>query len=291
MSWRVVVVSGNAKVDYKMDYLAIRKLDETRRVHITEIGVLILESTAISITAYAMCELIQHKVKVIFCDRQRNPLGEVMPLYGSHDTSDRVRSQVRWSREHKDLVWREIVRAKIKGQRDVLLAQGRSAASLLTGYLEQLTPGDATNREGHAAKVYFNALFGSGFSRDMDSPVNGALNYGYSLLLSAVNREIAASGYITQLGIFHDNAFNPYNLGCDFMEPLRPLVDHEVVSMRPESLGKDEKMALVRLLNREVRVDGRRHHLLYAIRLYCAGLFKALQSGNVEEIKMIEYEL
>lgn len=69
MSWRVVVVTGSAKIDYKMDYIAVRTLDETRRVHISEIGVLILESTAISITVYAVCELIAHKVKVIFCDQ------------------------------------------------------------------------------------------------------------------------------------------------------------------------------------------------------------------------------
>jgi len=52
LSWRVVVVASNAKVDFKMDYLVIRNLEETRRVHISKIAILILESTAISITAY-----------------------------------------------------------------------------------------------------------------------------------------------------------------------------------------------------------------------------------------------
>lgn len=33
MSWRVVVVSSNAKVDYKMDYLVVRSVDTTRKVH------------------------------------------------------------------------------------------------------------------------------------------------------------------------------------------------------------------------------------------------------------------
>lgn len=79
MSWRVVVVSSNAKVDYKMDYLVVRTLDETRRVHINEIAVLMLESTAVSLTAYAVCELLARKVKVIFFDKQRNPFAEVLP--------------------------------------------------------------------------------------------------------------------------------------------------------------------------------------------------------------------
>ena len=43
MSWRVVVISGNAKLDYKMDYLVVRTVDETRRIHLSEIGVLVVK--------------------------------------------------------------------------------------------------------------------------------------------------------------------------------------------------------------------------------------------------------
>ena len=75
----MVVVSSNAKVDFKMDYIVVRTLDETKRIHISEIAVLMLESTAVSITAYALCELLIHKVKVILCDKQRNPFGELLP--------------------------------------------------------------------------------------------------------------------------------------------------------------------------------------------------------------------
>ena len=32
MSWRIVVVSSNAKVDFKMDYLVIRSIDSTQRI-------------------------------------------------------------------------------------------------------------------------------------------------------------------------------------------------------------------------------------------------------------------
>lgn len=52
MSWRVVVVASNAKVDYKMDYLVVRTLDAINKIHMSEIAVLILESTAVSLTAY-----------------------------------------------------------------------------------------------------------------------------------------------------------------------------------------------------------------------------------------------
>lgn len=291
MGWRVVVVASNAKVDYKMDYLVVRSLEVTKRIHLSEISVLMLESTAVSITAYAIAEMLKQKVKIIFCDQERNPCGEVMALNGSHDTCAKIRQQIRWSPGAKQMVWTELVREKIRGQRDVLAKHGRPQAAMLTEYMQQIELNDATNREGHAAKVYFNALFGMGFARTEENNINAALNYGYSILLSAINREITAAGYLTALGVFHDNTFNAFNLGCDFMEPLRPMVDERVMQMKLSRFEHEEKMQLVSLLNEEVQFAGKSYYLNYALRMYCQGLFSALQSGDPEDVRLIRYEL
>lgn len=50
MSWRIVVISRSAKLDYKMDYLIVRQ-EEITKIHLSEIYTLIIESTAVSITA------------------------------------------------------------------------------------------------------------------------------------------------------------------------------------------------------------------------------------------------
>ena len=47
------------------------------------------------------------------------------------------------------------------------------------------------NREGHAAKVYFNAfVLAKIFTRTEENSINAALNYGYGIILSTFNREI-----------------------------------------------------------------------------------------------------
>lgn len=232
MSWRTVVITGCAKLDYKMDYLVVRKKDVTNRIHLSEISILLLESTAVSLTSMLLCELVKKKIKVIFCDESHNPHSELLPYYGSHDTSAKLRRQIVWDADIKTQVWTEIVTEKIRKQMQHLEKRGYSAqAELLHRYVLELQFGDSTNREGHAAKVYFNALFGMEFSRSDDTVVNAALNYGYGILLACFNREIVAGGYITQLGLFHDNMFNPFNLASDFMEPFRILVDQKVVEM------------------------------------------------------------
>lgn len=160
MSWRVVVVSSNAKLDYKLDYLVVRTIDEVKRVHLSEIGVLILESTAISLTSYLLCELIQRKIKVVFCDHKRNPYSELVPVQGPHDSSGRIRQQLKWPLGLRQQLWTEIVREKLRQQRDHLRYWHLPQADLLTQYLQQVQLNDTTNREAHAAKIYFNAIFG-----------------------------------------------------------------------------------------------------------------------------------
>lgn len=291
MSWRVVAVSSNAKQDYKSDYLVVRTLDGTKRIHLSEIAVLMIESTAVSLTAYLLCELAKRKIDVILCDEKRLPIGSFLPLYGSHDTSLKFRKQTQWSEEMKKLLWAEIVRNKILGQMAVLTAGDRPEVDLLARYLYEIEPGDKTNREGHAAKVYFNALFGMDFSRTQENNVNAALNYGYSILLSVFAREIVANGYSTQLGLFHSNMFNHYNLASDLMEPFRPFVDHTVRHMDLNGFDHEEKMRLVRILNRKVIVAEQEQYMLNAIKIYAKSIFEALNENDISQAKFPYYEL
>ncbi len=283
-------MSNSAKLDYQMGYLVVRK-EETIKVHISEIYMLIIESTAVSLTAALLCELTKKKIKVIFCDEKRNPSSELISYYGSHDTSVKVRNQMGWSSEIKAAVWTEIVTEKIRKQAEVLLTWHKSEADMLFQYIEEIEYGDTTNREGHAAKVYFNALFGMDFTRTEENSTNAALNYGYGIILSAFNREITANGYITQIGLFHDNMFNPFNLGSDLMEPFRPIVDQKVKSMNLQRFEHSEKMEILTILQQEVIIAERREYVNNAIKIYCRSVFDALLDNDVSLIKFYKGEL
>lgn len=290
MSWRVVVISKRAKLDYQLGYLVVRN-ESVTKIHLGEISTLLIESTAVSITTSLLAELIKKKIKVIFCDEKRNPSSELVGYYGSHDTSSKVRNQIQWSRNSKDTVWTEIVTEKIRKQKKLLEYQGKEESKLLDSYLQEIKWNDETNREGHAAKVYFNALFGLDFTRTTDCSVNSALNYGYSIILSAFTREITANGYITQLGLFHDNMFNQFNLASDLMEPFRVLVDKEVLEMKFEEFEVDEKRRLVNILNHEVVIDGKVQYVNNAVKIYCKSVFDALNENDSSLIRFYKFEL
>lgn len=279
MSWRIIVISKRAKMDYQLGYMVVRS-EEITKIHLGEISTILIESTAVSITTSLLAELAKKKIKVIFCDEKRNPSSELISYYGSHDTSNKVRKQIQWKRNIKEAVWTEIVTEKIRKQKELLEYLGKEESGLLDAYLKEICWNDESNREGHAAKVYFNALFGLAFTRTTDCPVNAALNYGYSIILSAFTREIVANGYITQLGLFHDNMFNQFNLASDLMEPFRVLIDKEVVSMNVNEFGQDEKMRLVNVLNQEIMIDGKIQYVNNAIKIYSKSIFDALNEND-----------
>lgn len=256
MSFRTVVISQRAKLDFQMNYLVVRG-EEVNKVFLDDISTIIIETTAVSLTAVLVSECIKRKIKIIFCDSKRNPAGEIVPYYGAHNTSKKVREQAQWPRALKDKVWMLIIQEKIRNQRDLMVLCKAEGHEYLTGYSEEVELGDKTNREGLAAKIYFSGLFGKDFCRDDVTPINAALDYGYALLLSAFNREIVNNGYITQLGLFHDNQFNYYNLGSDLMEPFRPIVDKKVKELMPTDFGTDEKRYLLSIFDEQVHINNK----------------------------------
>lgn len=290
MSWRTVVITRQAKLEEKLNYLYVRDAESTTKIHLSEISVLMIESTAVSLTASLLCELSKRKIKVIFCDEKRNPQSELVSYNDGCDTSLKLKKQIAWTEDFKKAVWTEIVREKILMQANLLYEMKKEECDMLYRYIDEICFGDSTNREGHAAKVYFNSLFGKDFTRQNDSPTNAALNYGYSLILSCFNREIIALGYTTKLGLFHDNMFNCFNLSSDLMEPFRPLVDREVCTMFGDAFGKEEKVQLLGVLNQNVQFCGKSQTVANAIRLYCKCVTDALCENDLGKLRFYRNE-
>ncbi len=291
MSWRTVVISNRCKLDLKMGFMVVRG-EETKRVYLDEIAILLIENPAVAMTGCLLQALVEKKVRVIFCDEKYSPFAELAPYRTAYDSSRKIRMQIAWDKDIKGAVWNEIVAEKIRNQAAFLRElEKEREAELLSSYVGQIEEYDATNREGHAAKVYFNALFGMDFSRTADIAANAALNYGYGLLLSAFNREIAVSGYLTQMGLFHTNVFNPYNFSCDLMEPYRVLVDRFVLANMPTVFEKDEKHALLSILNQEVKIANATQTVLNSIKIYCRSVFEALNEGDMSKISFYQRKI
>ena len=159
----------------------------------------------------------------------------------------------------------------------------------LLEYKDEVLIADSNNREGHAAKVYFNLLFGKDFIRGREDNINIALDYGYSILLSVFNKEIVSKGYITQLGINHKNEFNYFNLSCDLMEPFRILIDQIVIENKEKEFDKSYKYKLIDVMNNKIQIGGREYFVSNAIPIYVKSVFEAIEEADAS--KVLNYEL
>ena len=288
MGWRCVVIDSPCKLRVSNNYLIVRN-DDVRKIHLSEVYCLMIACPAVNITGIALYELTRNKIKVVFCDEKRDPYGELIGYYGSHNCAKQLRKQLGWSGAAMGFVGTEIVTQKIRNQAAVLRKYGfDERASMLDGYAAEVVRGDTANREGHAAKVYFNTLFGMSFTREKDCNVNSALNYGYAVLLSCINREVVACGRLTQLGLTHRNEFNEFNLSCDLIEPFRVLVDEDVFLNRDKPFGKERKFELVGLLNKRV-VYGKEFCLNDAVGSYVRNVFDCLDSDGQNGLALYEF--
>lgn len=284
MAYRIVRIGSRSKLETQMNYLVCRGEKETR-ILLDEISVLIIENPQVCITGALISELLSHKVRVIFCDPKHNPQGEIEPFSGCFDGPAKLLKQLGWTKEAVDDVWQSIIRMKIHNQLVCmkLHSMPEDRVTLLGKYEADVRPGDPDNREGQAARVYFNTIFGEGFDRrDEFDTKNTYLNYGYSMILSLVNREIAAYGYNNLLGIHHHGPENEFNLGCDFVEPFRPFIDEFVLSnkLNPDDFKNDMLVALTK----ECRCGNKTMIIQNAVSAYVLSLFSALNNGNADVI-------
>lgn len=278
MGWRTVIVNTHSKLSYKNNHLVFRNSERSEMIHLSEIDVILLETTDITITTMLIKRIVDEKILLIFCDDKRLPIAKILPFYGRHDSSLQLAKQLSWSDDIKSWIWTEIIGQKILNQSTHLKNQGffEKEQAILALY-NNLQKYDPTNREGHAARIYFNTLFGNQFSRSQDNDINAALNYGYTLLMSMFAREIVCSGCMTQFGLKHANQFNDFNLASDLMEPFRIIIDQIVFDNKNKEF-KQIKIQLFSIFSNTYLYNGKEMYLTNIISDYTKKAIKALNN-------------
>lgn len=283
MSWRTVILSKESRLSLRMKHLMISS-DTVVKIPLNEIAVLMIENPNIVLTGHIINALSNYKITTIICDSKMNPSSVIHSVYGHHRQSKHIRKQFEWWTERKGVLWQEITKQKILNQSKLLAMLNKDGAEELKSFSEQVDVHDATNREGHAAKVYFNRLFGTGFYRDDEEPRNWALNYGYMVLHALIARQIVSKGYLTEIGIHHINEFNQFNLASDLIEVFRPLVDFIVYENISDTFDKEDKRKILKLLEYKIQIRNSQQFLQQCIQIYLESCIQYLNEGDLSKV-------
>ena len=264
-----------------------------RSVPIEDIGFVILEHQQTNITLPLLNALSDNNVAVIFCGDNFMPNAMLMNLDSNTTQGESFRAQIDASEPLKKGLWKQVVEAKIRNQAALLNKLGKNG-DRLKPYYTNVKSGDADNREGIAAKIYWNELFGDGFVRHREgAEPNNLLNYGYTLLRAAVARALMGSGLLPALGVFHRNRYNAFPLADDIMEPYRPFVDKYIFTliqrkgMPQEELSRDWKAELLLIPTLDVVIGGKKSPLMVGVSQTTASLYKCF-SGEMRKISYPE---
>ena len=289
MTWRIVHVSQSEKMRLKLDNLVVRKQGEEFTIPLSDISMIVAEGGDTIVTLRLLSALSKYNIALIVCDNEHLPTGVYHAQNGHFRAYKKLQAQMTWTQEQKDKLWQIVTYFKINNQQDVLamLEKDLSAMQLIAEYKEQIQPGDVTNREGHAAKVYFNALFGMDFTRVTQQEadvINAGLNYGYAIIRAQMARIVAGYGLNPLLGIFHKNEYNQFNLVDDLMEPFRQIVDVWVYQhlRNQEFLKYENRLALTNLLNLKIQYGKEKCTVSGAMDKYVKGFIRCIEDKDTK---------
>ncbi|MEQ8209567.1 MAG: type II CRISPR-associated endonuclease Cas1 [Lacipirellulaceae bacterium] len=242
MNNRILDLSQSpAKLFVRDANLVVEAKDQTpARLPLVDVAVLVVSHPQVHYTHAVLAGIASAGGVFITCDGKHLPIGMLLPLAAHFAQVERFAAQASAKLPVRKRVWRQIVRAKITAQSN-LLSELRGNDAGLGQLVSQVRSGDPANVEARAARRYWQQLFADprltgadskGFRRDQSlDDGNALLNYGYTVLRAIVARAICAAGLHPSLGVHHHNKYATYPLADDLMEPVRPLVDREVVGL------------------------------------------------------------
>src|SRR5690606_3103987 len=287
MSWRVVYISEAEEIKLYLDNLKVIKGEQEVLIPLSDIHTIVVDNHRTVVTGRLMNKLAEYHILLIFCDESHHPNVFSLGLYSHYRVYGVLYKQINWSDDAKGRMWQRFVQIKIRNQASLLeyLEKDQNIVNRLRTLANHVEFEDRTSRVGHAAKLYFNELFGDSFQsmRGSVDPVDAALNYGYIVLRACVARSVVAHGLHPAFGIGHRNQFNAFNLVDDCMEVLRPVIDFWVaMTIKDENdyLTWETKQQLIRRLSSKILIDGQRQTVLNAIDLFVQSFIKAMNENN-----------
>lgn len=286
LSWRVVYIEKADQLKLYLDNLKVVREDTEVLIPLSDIHTIIVDNQMTVVTARLLNKLASYHILLIFCDEQHLPNIYSLSPHSHYQASRVLQKQISWDPHKKGRMWQKIIQVKINNQISVLahLRRDEEIESLQT-LSDNVLFSDETNREGHAAKLYFKSLFGPGFIRERASfdGINSGLNYGYIVLRSAVARTIVAYGLHPSLGVGHYNQYNAFNLADDLIEPFRPIVDLwvSILCHEDDYLDIKTKQKIVHLIStNKINIGSQNQTILNAIEIFIQSFIRAMNENN-----------
>lgn len=263
-------------------------VDNAQKLPLSDILAIVIESHAITLSSALLSKIAIHNIALFTCGDTHLPNGVFMGFLGHYRNALNAQNQINLSQQSKVILWQKIIKQKLLNQANLLSFKGlKKQSETILSLSKSVKLNDATNNEAKAAQIYFKALFGNSFVRfrqgeasiksvkiplkqqqefTKNIAINAALNYVYAILRGMIARTLSAYGLLPNLGIFHHNLYNSFNLADDLIEPYRVFAEFLVLEIadnfsKSGKLDVQDKAQLVNVINLLVAHCNKRYPL------------------------------
>ncbi len=190
-----------------------------------------------TITSKVIQEASKRGISIFFLDDSLKTYAEM--IAGAEGNTSLRKKQYTLSEKDEFAIAKILVCNKIKSQSTVIKQYG--TGKLLNRKKAYLNSIDSIDKfddllgiEGNFAKEYFSDIFkemdwNRRAPRSRQDIENFLLDIGYTFLLNYTDSLLRLFGFDTYKGIYHKLFFQRKSLTCDVMEPLRPLIDKQLI--------------------------------------------------------------
>ena len=255
--------------------------EEQGLIPFDDVAVLLVTARGATFSKEVLTRLNEKGAIAVLCGKNYSPVSYVMPHSTHYNYTGRLYDQIEASKPLKKQIWKSIIQSKILNQSKILHYYKRPEASHLARLSETISSGDKENREAHAARIYWPALFGDDFRRNVNKQgTNSLLNYGYGVLRGIMARAVCSSGLEPALGVHHSSRVNNLCLVDDLMEPFRPVFDiaaAELTNRNELELKPNVKQKIIQFSWLDLETDKGRTPLIKALEYMLQSLVDSFQ--------------
>lgn len=205
-----------------------------------------------SISSEAVRLAVNNNIDIVFLNKFGEPYARVYPCKLGGTTLTRKEQARAYLNEKGSYLVKKFLEAKIKNQlflikrlnktRDGTFsleiarieAQLKTFSGFPTGDLDKIR-NNYLGYEGNSAAIYFSCLnqiaeFSNRNPKSKDI-FNIALNYGYGILYSEIERACVVAGLDPYLGFLHTDRYGKPSMVLDLIEQFRPIVDKAIIKL------------------------------------------------------------
>lgn len=160
MSYRQLLIAKKAHISIEDHKISVKQEEHTNLIPLDDVTIVIIDHREITFSSYFFSACAKNQIAVMVCGENHIPASLSNSINQHYRPLQVIEYQINLSEDMKAMLAEQLLKAKVSNQLEVIrfIHEDEKAISLLTKYIEEIEGMDEMNREGTAAKVFFNSL-------------------------------------------------------------------------------------------------------------------------------------